>query len=233
MLGIMNGYRIYSPDGGAWKSVKIDTIGLSKSQFDLVLMTMYGDTLNHATPDTVGVGGAVMDSVGLPNGYDQRAVSITVDLGDGRAVGKHICIDSSFVPPAGRWIWVSDSTYNDYFPSWDGPYCFYVMESSTDVETHPAELPLNLMLSQNYPNPFNPTTTIRFYLPRSVHVTLSVADILGREIVTLVDEVLGSGEHSVVWDGKDRTGTMAAGGVYFYRLQAGERFETKKMVLVK
>jgi hypothetical protein len=233
MMGIMNGYCIYSPDGGAWKSVMIDTIGLSKSQFDLVLMTMYRDTLNHATPDTVGVGGAMMDSMGLPNGYDQRAVSITVDLSDGRAVGKHVCIDSSFIAPAGRWIWVSDSTYDDYFPSWDGPHCFYVMESPADVETHSAELPLSLMLSQNYPNPFNPTTTIRFNLPRSAHVTLSVTDILGREIVTLVDKVLGPGEQSVIWDAKDRTGTMAAGGVYFYRLQAGERFETRKMVLVK
>ena len=128
---------------------------------------------------------------------------------------------------------MSDSTYDEYHPSWDGPHCFYVMESPADVETHSAELPLSLMLSQNYPNPFNPTTTIRFNLPRSAHVTLSVTDILGREIVTLVDEVLGPGEQSVIWDAKDRTGTMAAGGVYFYRLQAGERFETKKMVLVK
>ncbi|MBI5266697.1 MAG: T9SS type A sorting domain-containing protein [candidate division Zixibacteria bacterium] len=232
MIGIMNGYRIYSPDGGAWKSVRIDTTGLSNRQFDLVVMPMYRDTIDHTTPDTVAVGCAAMDSAGLPDGYDGTAVAITVDLSDGRAIGKRLCIDSSFILPAGVWRWVGDD-YNDHNPSWDGPHCFYVRDMWAGVEPAATELPESPFLRQNYPNPFNPSTTIKFTLPRATRVTLSVTDILGREVITLVEKVVGPGDHSIVWDGRDRTGTSVAGGVYLYRLQAGERFETKKMVLVK
>jgi methionine-rich copper-binding protein CopC len=94
-------------------------------------------------------------------------------------------------------------------------------------------LPTDFALNQNYPNPFNPTTTISFALPQSVDVRLSVYNLLGQEITTLVDEHMEAGTHEVVWPGTDRDGHSVASGVYFYRLTAGEYTASRKMTLVK
>lgn len=88
-------------------------------------------------------------------------------------------------------------------------------------------------LYQNVPNPFNPDTRIAFDLVGPEHVSLLIYDVAGRRIRTLIDEVLPAGAHSVVWDGRDEAGRQAATGVYFYRFQAGNQIETKKMVMLK
>ncbi|MCK4462045.1 MAG: T9SS type A sorting domain-containing protein, partial [candidate division Zixibacteria bacterium] len=86
---------------------------------------------------------------------------------------------------------------------------------------------------QNYPNPFNPSTTIRFAVPVQTHVELSIYNILGRHVATLVNTVLSAAEYEVEWSGVDEHGGPVASGVYFYRI-AGDTFsETKKMVLLK
>ncbi len=83
-------------------------------------------------------------------------------------------------------------------------------------------------LAQNYPNPFNPSTTIRFALPTSAQVTLKIFDLLGREVETLVENKLNSGEYKVQWNPKG-----LVSGIYFYRLQANDFIETKKLILLK
>ncbi|MGA3244051.1 MAG: T9SS type A sorting domain-containing protein [Bacteroidota bacterium] len=88
--------------------------------------------------------------------------------------------------------------------------------------------PSDFSLQQNFPNPFNPTTTIRFTLPQRSHVRLTVADLLGRDIATVVDGELEAGTHSSVFDGN-----QFSSGVYFYRLQSGSLVQTKKLVLIK
>jgi hypothetical protein len=90
-----------------------------------------------------------------------------------------------------------------------------------------------LALRQNSPNPFNPVTSIGFYLPRPGHVRLEIFDVNGREISVLADGHYASGEYSVEWNGRDRTGSMAASGVYFYRLTAGKESLSRKMVLLR
>ena len=100
-------------------------------------------------------------------------------------------------------------------------------------------IPETYQLSQNYPNPFNPSTTIRFGLPMQSAITLRVFDLLGREVLTLAEETRPAGYHSIVWDGRDRNGSMVASGVYFFRLEArpadaGAPFTAlKKMMLLK
>jgi hypothetical protein len=89
-------------------------------------------------------------------------------------------------------------------------------------------LPPNSLLAQNYPNPFNPTTNITFNLPNSHHTTLKVYNILGKEVETLINEKLESGNHYVTWNAKN-----FPSGLYYYRLISGDFVETKKMVLVK
>jgi 5'-nucleotidase/UDP-sugar diphosphatase len=106
---------------------------------------------------------------------------------------------------------------------WAAPTCVI-----TSVPMATSTMPSEYGLAQNYPNPFNPSTTIRFALPTSGHVTLTIHNLLGQEIGTLVDGELDAGRHSVVFD--------AAGlpsGVYFYRLQSGRLVSTKKLMLVK
>ena len=83
------------------------------------------------------------------------------------------------------------------------------------------------------PNPFNPTTTISFTLPERARVTLSIYDVEGRLVRTLLDEVVGEGYQERIWNGRDAGGTPVSSGVYFYRLTAGGKTLTKKMVLLK
>jgi photosystem II stability/assembly factor-like uncharacterized protein len=83
-------------------------------------------------------------------------------------------------------------------------------------------------MQQNYPNPFNPKTTISFSLPSRGHVSVKIFDLLGKEISTLLDDIRDPGDHSVDWDA-----SSFASGVYFYRMQAGNFVQTKKMVLLK
>ncbi|MCI0514228.1 T9SS type A sorting domain-containing protein [candidate division KSB1 bacterium] len=83
-------------------------------------------------------------------------------------------------------------------------------------------------MDHNYPNPFNPSTTIEFSLPTSNHVVLKVYDVLGKEILTLVDETLAAGQHQVHFDARH-----LASGVYFYKIQAGDFTRMKKMVLMQ
>jgi len=88
-------------------------------------------------------------------------------------------------------------------------------------------------LAQNYPNPFNPETDISYNLPQGCHVKLSVFNIMGQKVRTLVDEYQTAGHKTVQWDGRDHIGEEVASGVYFYRLQAGEYSQVRKMLMLK
>jgi hypothetical protein len=83
-------------------------------------------------------------------------------------------------------------------------------------------------LNQNFPNPYNPTTTVKYYIPELALVTLKVYDMLGNEIATLVNEEKQIGSYELTWNAEN-----LPSGIYFYRLQAGDFVETKKMVLMK
>jgi DNA-binding beta-propeller fold protein YncE len=93
-------------------------------------------------------------------------------------------------------------------------------------------LPANLCLSA-YPNPFNPTITISFAIPEVAHVNLSIYDIRGRYIVTLVNKTIAAGPEEIHWDGTNDNGESLSSGVYIYRLKAGNQVIAKKMVLLR
>jgi len=94
-------------------------------------------------------------------------------------------------------------------------------------------LPSSTVLSPNYPNPFGPSTTVAFDLPAPGRVSLKVYDVAGRLVRTLAEATMPAGRNVVTWDGKDDSGERVAAGVYFCRLEAGDRTETRRMVLVK
>ncbi|MFQ6105084.1 MAG: carboxypeptidase regulatory-like domain-containing protein [Candidatus Glassbacteria bacterium] len=101
---------------------------------------------------------------------------------------------------------------------------------------HPL-LPRSYALSQNYPNPFNPQTTIVYDVPSSVgegiRVLLCVYNLRGKKVKTLVDSFKKPGSHLAQWDGKNDKGERLSSGVYFYRLEAGDFVETRKLVLLE
>jgi photosystem II stability/assembly factor-like uncharacterized protein len=109
---------------------------------------------------------------------------------------------------------------------------------ATDVEEIETYIPESYTLKQNFPNPFNPTTTIEFALPFASDVKLSIYNILGQKVITLLNEQRSAGNHSVVWNATDSYGSKLSSGIYFYKLNAagidGNEFvDIRKMVLLK
>ena len=99
---------------------------------------------------------------------------------------------------------------------------------SVNVGVQDSTLPTEFALEQNYPNPFNPTTTISFALPQARDITLTVYDVLGREVRELVSGRTPAGVHTISFGATD-----LPSGVYFYRLEAGDYVETREMVLLR
>jgi hypothetical protein len=91
-------------------------------------------------------------------------------------------------------------------------------------------LPDQIMLLQNYPNPFNPMTRIDYALPEPAEVRLTVHNILGQTVKTLVDGYQSAGFKNAIWDGADEGGVQVSSGVYFYKLEVGTRLEIRKML---
>ena len=96
-----------------------------------------------------------------------------------------------------------------------------------------SRLPNNFSLSQNYPNPFNSTTQIRFQLASFQKVNLKIFNPLGQEVRTLVNEERPAGYFQTVWDGKDNSGVEVGTGIYLCLFQAGEYFESRKILYLK
>ncbi|MGE5681241.1 MAG: alpha-amylase family glycosyl hydrolase [Bacillota bacterium] len=88
-------------------------------------------------------------------------------------------------------------------------------------------------LEQNYPNPFNPSTMISYHIAKPEMVSLRIFDLLGREVKTLVNQEQSKGAYRVEWNGDNNSGMKVSGGLYLYRLEAGNYVETRKMMLVK
>lgn len=234
IVGISNGYRIYSADGAQWTASSVDTTsdasarGWGKTQFDGgILFNTFG--ADGALEDTVGIGGFAIFGPGSAAGNSNIGCVITIGpIPTGATFHhKHICVDSSYFPPGGDWVW-ADQVIGTVFPSWAAqPYCYTIRDDGTGVGD-PTLIPGTFSLAQNYPNPFNPTTNIRYSLAEKSHVELSVYNVLGQKIANLVSTDQVAGEYSAPWDA-----SRVASGVYFYRLETEKFTATKKMMLVK
>ena len=108
---------------------------------------------------------------------------------------------------------------------WDN---FYFYSNPVGIDDRSETLPLGFTLEQNFPNPFNPSTTIRFSMKHADHVVLKMFNIVGQEVVTLLDRQSNSGNHAVQFNAND-----FGSGTYFYSLTVGKQSSVKKMVLIK
>jgi len=88
--------------------------------------------------------------------------------------------------------------------------------------------PTKFQLSQNYPNPFNPSTTISYAIPRTSHVEVSIFNLAGQKITTLVKDALSPGNYTITWDASNYSS-----GIYIYQIKADDFIRSKKMLLIK
>ncbi len=134
------------------------------------------------------------------------------------------------------WEKWSDGTYHDMYSQYSiqsvnldaDAWIAAVLSVATGVEDNVNEVPSNYVLYQNYPNPFNPSTKIRYSLPQTAHVKLTLYNVLGVQILTLVDSEQSVGNHEV-----ELNGNNLASGVYFIKMNAGNYSVTKKIMLMK
>jgi hypothetical protein len=150
-------------------------------------------------------------------------------------------IPNSFVPGHGTTLEPQQYSYTDTTAT-AGQWWYRLKQIDLDGTVHYMDgiavdiltsvsgqsLPIAYSLGQNYPNPFNPTTLIQYSLPASGHVSLSIYNLLGRKVATLVNSRQESGSYESEWDA-----TGVSSGIYFYRIQAGDYIDMKKLVLMK
>ena len=94
-------------------------------------------------------------------------------------------------------------------------------------------IPTTWAVEQNYPNPFNPTTTIKYQMPQSAKVRLTIFNVLGQKVRTLLNSQVEAGYHQVVWDGLNDTGSRVSSGIYIFRFESDNYKQVKKMILMK
>jgi flagellar hook assembly protein FlgD len=97
----------------------------------------------------------------------------------------------------------------------------------------PASIPITYVLHQNYPNPFNPVTTLSYDLPEDALVNITIYDMMGKQVKTLINDQQTAGYKSVQWNATNNLGEPVTAGLYLYTIQAGDYSQTRKMVLLK
>lgn len=251
--GMSLGFRISSVDGVTWSyDTQVDgwgplgiNTGLAavtvapgsrldppSSAFDMTQLLITEKDVDGMLDDTIVFGGVSMMQV-LELGAMEPMIRLHFTAGgvSGTEV-KNICFDSAFVPPAGNWVY--SNTLGGTFPPAIGPaICFPVaVEPLNDIDgTKPEHYAFDL--GQNYPNPFNPVTTISFSVERKTNVNLSIFNILGQKVFTMVDGELEAGAYELPWEGLDDHGDQVASGIYFYKMYTDDFVETRKMVLMR
>jgi hypothetical protein len=138
--GLTNGWRVYSPDAATWTPLVLtDLIGMG-TYFDLVNQIGYNGN-DGAGADTAWIGHSVMTKPGLPAGFNAITHSIATQVVE--QPGKHLCIDSSYYPPSGLWLWANGGTPpTSVQPAWGGPYCYEILRlPNARPEITPASCP--------------------------------------------------------------------------------------------
>jgi len=233
--------RMYtSTDGGAaWNEI---TAPLAASMFDIEFFDQSNGIIVGGTGIARTLNGGNMWSQVLNSGGSQLNSVCTFGNKFAWAVGQ----DKIFYTSNSGDTWTSQSftPYSylqqvscvDSVTVWVlGDMKLYRTSSGgvTSINDEATLTPEKFSLSQNYPNPFNPSTVISYQLPVISNVKLKVYDILGREVVTLVNEEKPAGSYEIQLNGNSGNVRNLTSGIYFYQLNVGDYSETKKMILLK
>jgi hypothetical protein len=134
---------------------------------------------------------------------------------------SNVCTDS-------LWVSFKVDIYSDNYLFWGDTFSVFVHKDLTNIARAESDIPREFSLYQNFPNPFNPKTIINYQLPMNSDVELSIYNLLGQRVATLFNKHQRAGYHQVEWDASNH-----ASGVYFYRIEAGEFQDVKKMILIR
>ena len=127
-----------------------------------------------------------------------------------------------------------DTLVTNMVVSGDSLHNFYMIERENQLSVNSnVEVPNQLILHHNYPNPFNPVTTLRYDLPEDAMVSITIYDMMGRIVKTMVNDDQTAGHKSIQWNATNNVGQPVSAGLYLYTIEAGEFRQTKKMVLLK
>jgi hypothetical protein len=171
-------------------------------------------------------------------------ISYTIDLYDSTGSTLLAAFTADLSTLADSALTVFASGFRDTVANQNGPAfgLFAALANGTVIELPsipvgiiPSEqlVPAEYALHPNYPNPFNPTTTIKYDLKQAGDVRLTIYNLLGQKVHTLVNARQEAGYQSAIWDGRNDVGSGVASGIYIYRLEAGNYISTRKMILMK
>ncbi len=241
--------ELTSPDGVTWTWVtQVTGWGTGKyvthvvgsridppaTNFDLTQGILVVET---GLPTKLVMGTGVLFGPGMAAGALQHIMSVHIDTDvQDTGVVHQLCVNiQSFVGPATYGFFdygglEMSSTFLD--ANGDGIWCFPVQRPMAAGETNP-NVPATYSLGQNFPNPFNPTTVIAYGMERKGKINISIFNVLGQHVKTLVDGEVEAGAHQVIWDGADQSGAEVASGVYFYKMTTEKYVETRKMALMR
>ena len=124
IASLSHGFRVYSPDGAQWTTTTGDTTGIGLTQFDLAF-ALKAFSVTGSGADTVGFLCARLNGTGLQPGFDDIAFTVQIGPISTSYDGDRICIDSSWFPPGGDWLWAT--TGGTVYPDWDGTRCFWIV----------------------------------------------------------------------------------------------------------
>ena len=152
------------------------------------------------------------------------------DLGSGDPAIEFTTVDTFYVDDVAEgnyeyWITAVDLNGNESDPS--------IIVTVTLAIDNGLAVPMEFALQQNYPNPFNPSTQIQYALPTDANVSITIYDLMGRQIRTLINEQVSAGYHSTLWNATNDMGSPVSAGVYIYTITANEFRDVKKMILLK
>ncbi|NOX65958.1 MAG: T9SS type A sorting domain-containing protein [Chlorobi bacterium] len=190
-------------------SLTLKNLGITDTVFNVDVKIIIMDTTILNTTTGTPKFGDIAPGESLTNTSRNFALSFRKD-GDSSSVGLH---------EFGLKIYSNGELF------W---YDTFTIDVVTDMESEIFTLPKEFVLEQNYPNPFNPSTTIKYSIPKKSYVTLIVFDVLGREATTLIQKEQSQGNYEIEFDASHLTS-----GIYFYRIQAGEFVDVKKILLLK
>ena len=174
---------------------------------------------------------------------------LTIQVGDvvrwTNVSGTHnvVADDNSFTsgsPSSTAWVYehtFSSAGSNPYYCSLHGGVGgvgmsgVVTVEAATDVNDNDLSVK-EFKLEQNYPNPFNPSTTINYQVPAASNVVIKIYNVLGKEVATLLNEEKTAGRYSINFDATSKSINLSS-GVYFYRMQAGDFVDIRKMILMR
>ena len=185
-----------------------------------------GDTITYKYSGTWGIAGLSVPYV--KNGTETKIAYSDIYASIDQSDLTHWTDNSKI---SGEW---SISACSGMFcvPSANGPYKLTIAENVLGLSDD-SNLPDRYTLHQNYPNPFNPRTVIRYELPNEGNVSITIFDLSGKQIRSLVSSSEPAGYRSTVWDGTNDRGETVTSGVYLYRIHAGQFIQTKKMIFLQ